>query len=352
MGGGSSVNNLVVVRPMRRDFDAWVGVRRPAWSYDALLPMMRAIETDRGLRRQSAPRLERAARPAPPVPAGRPGRSAGRAPSERRPTPSACRMPGPQRPGAVRRSAPRRTTRSTADASRSPSPTWTRRAAGPTSTSWPTRRSTRLVLDGTRVRASRSGRRGDARTIEADARWSSPPARSIRRSSCSCRASGRRSPRAARASRSRHRLDGVGENYQDHAVIYITFQGTTELREDYVIPKVRLIAKSSDRPDHADLHVFMRPSIRMPGMPPLLPVSIHLLEHRSRGRVGLASADPDGAAGGRSGPPARIPADVGALRRRDRLRDRLTAHPRPGRVLRRPRHAGHARRLARVRPTT
>jgi choline dehydrogenase len=89
-----------------------------------------------------------------------------------------------------------------------------------------------------------------------------------------------------------HRLDGVGENYQDHAVVYITFSGTTDLREDYVIPKVRLIASSSNELDHPDLHVFMRPSIRMPGMPPLLPVSLHLLEQRSRGRVSLVSADP------------------------------------------------------------
>ena len=91
----------------------------------------------------------------------------------------------------------------------------------------------------------------------------------------------------------RHRLDGVGANYQDHAVVYVTFNGTSELREDYVIPKVRLIARSSDRLDHPDLHVFMRPSIRMPGMAPLLPVSIHLLEQRSRGRVSLASANPE-----------------------------------------------------------
>jgi choline dehydrogenase len=87
-------------------------------------------------------------------------------------------------------------------------------------------------------------------------------------------------------------LDGVGRGYQDHAVVYITFQGTTDLREDYVIPKVRLIAKSDEARAVPDLHVFMQPSIRMEGMPPLLPVSIRLLEHRSRGRVRLASADP------------------------------------------------------------
>ena len=97
---------------------------------------------------------------------------------------------------------------------------------------------------------------------------------------------------SATGSRRASRSTGWAADYQDHAVVYITFQGTTDLREDYVIPKVRLIAKSD--PDRAvpDLHVFMQPSIRMEGMPPLLPVSIRLLEHRSRGRVRLASADP------------------------------------------------------------
>ncbi len=75
--------------------------------------------------------------------------------------------------------------------------------------------------------------------------------------------------------------------------MYVTFQGTTELREDYVIPKVRLIAKSSPNRATPDLHVFMQPSIRMEGLPPLLPVSVRLLEHRATGRVRLASADPE-----------------------------------------------------------
>ncbi|HSL77564.1 MAG TPA: GMC family oxidoreductase, partial [Candidatus Limnocylindrales bacterium] len=88
-------------------------------------------------------------------------------------------------------------------------------------------------------------------------------------------------------------LDGVGRGYQDHAVVYITFQGTTELREDHVIPKVRLIARSDPARRTPDLHVFMQPSIRMEGLPPLLPVSVRLLEHRATGRVRLASPDPN-----------------------------------------------------------
>jgi choline dehydrogenase len=46
MGGGSSVNNLAVVRPMAADFAEWAGYGGEAWSYESLLPVMRSIETD------------------------------------------------------------------------------------------------------------------------------------------------------------------------------------------------------------------------------------------------------------------------------------------------------------------
>jgi choline dehydrogenase len=85
----------------------------------------------------------------------------------------------------------------------------------------------------------------------------------------------------------------VGHNYQDHAVVYITFRGTADLHEDYVIPKVRLITRSDPLRPVPDLHVFMRPTVRVAGLAPMLPVSLHLLEHRSRGCVTLVSDDPE-----------------------------------------------------------
>ena len=125
----------------------------------------------------------------------------------------------------------------------------------------------------------------------------------------------------------RHRLDGVGENFQDQAVIYLTFQGTSELHDEYLIPKVRLIAKSDPGLDYGDLHVFMRPSIQMPGLAPLLPVSIHLLDVRSRGRLWLASADPTDLP---AVDPAvlRHPDDVRAMLDAIGFVTRLAAHPR------------------------
>ncbi|MPZ15029.1 MAG: FAD-dependent oxidoreductase, partial [Chloroflexi bacterium] len=46
MGGGSSVNVMSVLRPMRHDFDTWVAHGNPEWSYERCLPVMTRIESD------------------------------------------------------------------------------------------------------------------------------------------------------------------------------------------------------------------------------------------------------------------------------------------------------------------
>jgi choline dehydrogenase len=291
MGGGSSVNNLAVVRPMAADFRAWERFGGDSWSYDSLLPVMRAIETDPDfadspihgsdgpLRLHRGYRLDDAADP--PVRAllqaagdlGLP-----RCDDLNVPEPfGVCASPyslvdGRRQSSAVAYLDPAR--------------------GRPNLTILPDTAVTRICLDGDRatgvdVRGAIGGTAhyDASEVVVAAGVFHSPqllllsgigPVEELERHGIV--------PQVP--------LDGVGRGYQDHAVVYITFRGTTDLHEDYVIPKVRLIAKSD--PDRAvpDLHVFMQPSIRMEGMPPLLPVSIRLLEHRSRGRVRLASADP------------------------------------------------------------
>src|SRR5919199_6471967 len=46
MGGGSSVNVMSTLRPMKYDLDTWVAAGNPDWSYDRLLPIMKRIEAD------------------------------------------------------------------------------------------------------------------------------------------------------------------------------------------------------------------------------------------------------------------------------------------------------------------
>jgi choline dehydrogenase len=324
MGGGSSVNNLVVVRPMRRDFDAWATFGGPAWSYDALLPVMKAIETDRDfadspIHGSSGPlilhRPFRLDDPAdPPVAALREAAHAfglPDCPDLNVPEPyGICASPYNQVDGRRQ---------STAVAYLDPA------RDRPNLEILADTTVTRLVLDDDRVRGVEIADGGATTLIEADevvlaaGAFHSPQLLLL---------SGIGSPDALapHGIAVQHRLDGVGENYQDHAVVYITFAGTSELREDYVIPKVRLIAKSSEKLDHPDLHVFMRPSIRMPGMAPMLPVSLHLLEQRTRGRVGLASIDPEDLPTVDPGL-LRDPDDVQALVDGIDLVHRLTRHP-------------------------
>jgi choline dehydrogenase len=325
MGGGSSVNNLVVVRPMRRDFDAWQTFGGPAWSYEALLPVMRDLETDRDfgtspIHGSSGPlNLHRSYRlddPAdPPVVALRAAAhdfGLPDCPDLNVPEPiGICASPYNQVDG--RRQS---TVVAWLDPARG-RPNLEIRADTTVS---------RLLLDGGRVRGVEVlAADGSTETIEADevvlaaGAFHSPQILLL----SGIGAPDQLEPHGIAV---RHRLDGVGANYQDHAVIYVTFEGTGSLREDHVIPKVRLIARSDERLPGPDLHVFMRPAIRMPGVAPLLPVSIHLLEHRSRGRVSLASADPEELPAIDPGL-LRDPGDVRALVDGIGLVRRLTQHP-------------------------
>jgi len=89
-----------------------------------------------------------------------------------------------------------------------------------------------------------------------------------------------------------HAMEGVGENHQDHAVVYMTFEGTKNFQEDWVIPRFRLIIKSNPMGDCGNFHVVMRPPTAVSGIKRMMPVSAHLLEQRTRGRLFLKNADP------------------------------------------------------------
>ncbi len=86
-------------------------------------------------------------------------------------------------------------------------------------------------------------------------------------------------------------LEGVGENYQDHATISMTFEGLTEFQPDWVVPRFRLMIKSDPSLPCGNSHIFMRPPARVTCLKGMMPISAHLLEQRARGRVRLASTN-------------------------------------------------------------
>jgi choline dehydrogenase len=327
MGGGSAVNNLSVLRPTRRDFDAWEGFGGPAWSYDALLPLMRAIEDDpdfgdEPIHGRGGPiHLERPWWPDdpsdPPVQALLAAVADAGLPQ--------CDDPNGPDPLGVCASPynivdGRRQTVAAAylDPVR----------GRPNLTVLAGTTATRLLLDGARVRGVELLTPDGPQTVEADrivvsaGAYQTPhllllsgigPAAAIEAVGLTVA----------------HRLDGVGENFQDHAVVNMVFAGTSALREDHRIPKIRLIAKSDPGLPYGDLHVLFRSAIPTADGPPRLPLSIRLLDHRSRGRLWLASADPTALP---SVDPAilRDPGDVEAVLGGMRLATALAEHPRFG----------------------
>jgi choline dehydrogenase len=292
IGGGSAVNNLVVVRPMRVDFEAWAGFGGPDWSYAALLPLMKAVEDDpefagSPLHGVGGPlALERSFHLDGPM--DPPVRALIQAAGDLGlpPCPD-LNVPAPfgvcASPYAIRNGVRQSTAAAWLDPARD-RPNLEIRADTTV---------TRLLLDGARVTG--------VEAVDADGAISTISAPEVVLAAgvygtpqlLLLSGIGPEDELTLHGLDVAHRLEGVGRNHRDHAVVYVTFQGTTDLREDYVIPKVRLIAKSNPDLSVPDLHVFMRPSIRMEGMPPMLPVSLHLLEHHSAGRVTLASTDPE-----------------------------------------------------------
>ena len=87
-------------------------------------------------------------------------------------------------------------------------------------------------------------------------------------------------------------LDGVGENYQDHAVVFMRFASVGNRREGWAGPSVILSAKSDPSRPFLDFYALMYRALTGGGGQVILPITVRYLEQRSRGRVFLESADP------------------------------------------------------------
>ena len=87
-------------------------------------------------------------------------------------------------------------------------------------------------------------------------------------------------------------LPGVGENYQDHAKIVMTFEAGTGYETDSVIPRARLVYKSDPNLSCGNFHIGPTAAIQIGGLKPLLPVGANLVQQTNRGRVSLRNTDP------------------------------------------------------------
>ena len=89
-----------------------------------------------------------------------------------------------------------------------------------------------------------------------------------------------------------HPLEGIGKNYQDHAAVNMTFEGTSDFTPDWVVAGFQLVYKSNPSLAVGDFHVYMRAPIGIEGLKPMMPVAMNLVEQKSRGQLYLVSTDP------------------------------------------------------------
>jgi choline dehydrogenase len=88
-----------------------------------------------------------------------------------------------------------------------------------------------------------------------------------------------------------HPLEGVGQNYQDHAAVNLVFEGTSDFAPDWVVAGFQLAYKSDPNMPAANVHIYMRAPVVIEGLSRMMPIAVNLVEQRSRGRVYLRSTD-------------------------------------------------------------
>jgi len=89
-------------------------------------------------------------------------------------------------------------------------------------------------------------------------------------------------------------LPGVGENHQDHASVFMSFDWLHDGAVEWPGMGEVLLARSDESRSGYDLHVMLRAPIAIPDVKTVGLLAVYRLEQRNRGRVILAGTDPLG----------------------------------------------------------
>jgi choline dehydrogenase len=289
MGGGSSVNQMSLVRPMLVDYRAWARYGGSAWSYAALLPFMKRLENDRDfpddpVHGATGP-IHVARFFTPDMPMAAPVRAfVDRALGSGLPYCADLNAPAPYGVGSSPSTVKDGKRQSTAVAYLDPA----RRR--PNLTIVPEAVGASLEIRRQQVRGVRYIHGEELRTAAADR---VVLCAGVFRSPQLLMLSGIGPLAALEAAGVRpvHPLNGVGRNFQDHASVSLTFERVDDSGRDWTVPKLRLVIRSDPARADGDAHVFLRPPAKAAGRR-VLQLAVHLLEQRSRGQVRLRSADP------------------------------------------------------------
>jgi choline dehydrogenase len=89
-------------------------------------------------------------------------------------------------------------------------------------------------------------------------------------------------------------MAGIGENYQDHPMLTMTFKSNPDNQKPLMRGRssLKLYFKTDSARDHLNFHIIPREAINLSGIGDMLGFSCNLLEQTNRGRLTLQSADP------------------------------------------------------------
>ncbi|MDA0797665.1 MAG: FAD-dependent oxidoreductase [Chloroflexi bacterium] len=290
MGGGSSVNAMAVVRPTKHDLDSWAADGNPGWSFDECLPVLRRIESDQDyyddpIHGSDGPLYVK--RPftlemggSKPVQA-----FIQRAMDMGMPWCPDLNVPEPfgvcGSAYNIKEGLRQSTTVAYLDPARS----------RPNLTIISEALVLSLKLSGRRVEGVTYQKNGETITANADrvvlsaGAYHSPQVLTLS-------GIGPAAELARLGIEATHVLEGVGQNYQDHATVQMTYEGRDDFSPDWVVPRFRLMFKSDPDQASGNFHLFMRPPTEVPGLSRMMPVSANLLQQTTTGRVYLKSTDP------------------------------------------------------------
>ncbi|MSQ22939.1 MAG: FAD-dependent oxidoreductase [Chloroflexi bacterium] len=290
MGGGSSVNAMAAIRPTRSDLDRWASLGNPGWSFDECLPLLKRIETDADYPDSPIHGSDGPLYVKRPFILGDPADEPAAAFIERAmamglPLCADLNVPDPfgvcTAPYNIKDGIRQSTTVAYLDPARGRPNLHIVDEAIVTSLKITGDRVEQVVYEKDGQSQSASGER----VVLCAGAYQSPqilmlsgigPAAELKRLGIDVK----------------NALAGVGENYQDHATVSMTFEGRSDFRPDWVIPRFRLMFKSDPSFPCGNFHITQRPPTRVEGLAAMMPVSASLVEQRARGRLRLVSTDP------------------------------------------------------------
>lgn len=291
-GGGSSVNMMSIPRPIKADLDAWAAQGNPEWAWEKVLPVLKRMESD-----QDFPHSPIHGDSGPIYVKRKHVFNAKLSEQEQAFLDALIKLGVPQfddqnieNPFGV---AP--TARNIKDGKRQSAavvylgPARTRSNL----TVAATVQVSSLILDGKRVEGVRYKK--DGRDFTATANkivlssgvYHSPQILMLS-------GIGRPDELARHGIPLVHALEGVGENYQDHPVITMTFKAKTDERKPPARGRstLKVYYKSDPYREYLDFHIILREITTVSGIGDMIGFSCHLLEQTNRGRLSLASASP------------------------------------------------------------